>query len=100
MFAWYPAGMKPRDVLPVVALVVAAQLHTERESAECKEPPCALGQNVIMPEPQHAPGDPPADHTVPIRMVEVGSPVVSVPWGSDYHLLHLRINGQTLEDAL
>ena len=92
--------MRRRYIAPAIGLIVAAQFQREHESSECKEPPCAVGQNVTMPEPQHVPEEPPTYDAVPIRMVEVGSPLVEVPWGSDYHLEYLRITGQTLEDVL
>lgn len=92
--------MKRRYIAPAVVLAGVIPFQKEHKNPECKDRTCANERSIVVPEQPHALEELPNYKETPQRMVWVGSPATDVPWGSERHLEHLRINGQTLEKAL
>jgi hypothetical protein len=78
-----------------VVLAGAVSFQKEIEDSECKEPPCAAEQNMIVPEPSHAPEEVP-EYKIDADEVWLmnTSPMVTAKRGSKEHLgSHLTSHG-------
>jgi hypothetical protein len=86
--------------LTAAAAVWAAiiPLRKERETAECKNPPCTTEPLVAMPEQTHSLEEPPTYD--PVEWVEVMSSPITHIRRTPENLEWLRQNGLSWRDAL
>jgi len=82
--------------LPVVAAAVVAgsiPFLAEIEDPECKDATCVSERVAKVPEPPHSLEELPA-YEVPEGMVLIpSSPVITVPYGNEFHLQWVSENG-------
>jgi len=78
--------MKRLPIAAAAVLAGALPFQKETESSECKEPPCAVGPRLNMPEQPHALDELPGYEGGGDTVVMNTSPIVEIKRGSPLHL--------------